>query len=113
MSAPSGGEEKKKRLVMAEVSGHSELIFGRHGVVQGHLKPFAFGPAVFEPELHVLRLEPGELLPVRHTVQFVRVLGDQTVRRMCVVLEPLLQSWHFADRIDKCSVPFPTLFGQR
>lgn len=99
--------------VVIEVRGHGGiLVLGRHGVVQRHLEPLALGPAVLEPKLHVLGLEPGELLPVRHAVQLVRVLGDQAVRRMRVVLEPLFEPGHLAHRVDERPVPFPAFLGQ-
>jgi hypothetical protein len=53
------------------------VSLGRLPVEEGHLQPLALGPAVLEPELHVLGLEPGELLPVRHPVQLLRVLQDE------------------------------------
>lgn len=99
-------------LIVIEVRGHGKLVLWRHGVVQGHLQSLALGSAVLEPELNVLGLEPRKLLAVRHAVQFVRVLGDQAVRRVRVVLEPLLEPWNFAYRVDKRPVSLPAFLGQ-
>lgn len=50
---------------------------GRFTLEQCHFQTFALGPPILEPKLHVLRLQSGKLLPIRHPVQFLRVFQYQ------------------------------------
>lgn len=50
---------------------------GRFTLEQRHFQTFALGPPILEPKLHVLRLQSGKFLPIRHPVQLLRVFQNQ------------------------------------
>lgn len=85
------------------------VILRRLIIEQRHLKSLALRPPIFKPELYILWLQPRELLPVRHTIEFLRVLQYQIVRRVCVQRKPLLQSRHFRHWIYEGAIALPAL----
>ena len=55
------------------------------------VEPRRMYPPIFEPELNVLLLQTGELLPVGLRVEVLRVARDQGLRGVRVHHEPLLE----------------------
>lgn len=53
------------------------MLLRRLALEQSHLQPLVLGPAILEPELHVLRLQPRKLLAIRHLVQLLRVRQNE------------------------------------
>ena len=56
-----------------------------------HIYPLPHHSPILEPELDVLLLQPGELVPVGLRVEVLREARDQGLRRVRVGQEPLLQ----------------------
>lgn len=53
------------------------MLLRRLALEQSHLQSLVLGPAILEPELHVLRLQPRKLLAIRHLVQLLRVRQNE------------------------------------
>lgn len=53
------------------------MLLRRLALEQSHLQPLILGPAVLEPELHVLRLQTRKLLAIGHLVQLLRVRQNE------------------------------------
>lgn len=53
------------------------MLLRRFALEQSHLQPLVLGPAILEPELHVLRLQTRKLLAIGHLVQFLRVRQNE------------------------------------
>jgi len=53
------------------------MLLRRLTLEQSHLQPLVLGPAILEPELHVLRFQTRKLLAIGHLVQLFRVRQNQ------------------------------------
>ena len=99
---PPPGHHADGRAAAAAAAARGRGAVAR-GVLaaQPHALALDLGAVVLEPQLDVLGLQLGELLPVLGRVEGLRVLVDHVGRRVRVLQEPLLQLRDLSQRVDE------------
>lgn len=81
------------------------MLLRRFALEQSHLQPLILGPAILEPELHVLRLQTRKLLAIGHLVQLLRVRQNELRTDHKIVFSESPVKWEL-------NIEFPTFSWQ-